>query len=131
MKYLLRLFFFSLLFGHSPADMGQGLPIKPVRTVTFDTREGSYMNVDISPDGKVLIFDLLGDLYTVPASGGPTTQLTRGMAINVRPQWSPDGKHIAYISDVSGAMRLTVMDVAGRFHKAVGPEFTEWQYGIT
>jgi Tol biopolymer transport system component len=70
----------------------QGLPIKPTRTISFTTDEGSYMDVDISPDGKTIVVDLLGDLYTVPVTGGNATQLTRGMALHIRPVWSPDGK---------------------------------------
>ena len=53
------------------------------------------MNIDVSPDGKTLAFDLLGDLYTVPATGGVATQLTRGVAFHFRPVWSPDGRKIA------------------------------------
>jgi Tol biopolymer transport system component len=70
----------------------QGLPIKPTRTISFTTDEGTYMDVDISPDGKTIVFDLLGDIYTVPATGGKATQLTIGLAYNRCPVWSPDGK---------------------------------------
>src|SRR6516162_2477200 len=87
----------------------QNLPIKPTRTVSFTTDEGSYMNVDISPDGRTILFDLLGSLFTVPATGGRATQLTRGIALNLRPVWSNTGKRIAYISDVSGYFHLNVM----------------------
>src|ERR1700754_2570206 len=82
------------------------LPIKPTRTISFITDEGSYMNVDVSPDGKTLVFDLLGDLFTVPVTGGKATQITRGMALNSSPTWSPDSKKIAYVSDYSGAFHL-------------------------
>ena len=58
------------------------LPIKPARTISFTTDEGSYMDVDVSPDGKTLLFSLLGDLYSLPATGGTAKQLTRGLAIN-------------------------------------------------
>ena len=98
----------------------QGLPIKPTRTISFTTDEGSNMDVDVSPDGKTLLFDLLGDLYTLPMAGGKTTQLTRGMAINRQPVWSPDGKRIVYISDFSGSNRLNVRDISGKFHVVLG-----------
>src|SRR5580658_9827974 len=92
-----------LLLLPSVLTYSQGLPIKPARTISFTTDEGSYMNVDVSPDGKTLVFDLLGDLYTVPSTGGKATQLTRGIALHLRPVWSPDGQQIAYIGDSSGA----------------------------
>lgn len=95
----------------------QGLPIKPTRTVSFTTTEGSNMSIDVSPDGKTLVFDLLGDLYTLPVTGGTAKQITRGMAINIRPVWSPDGTKIAYISDYSGALHLNVRNLPGTYHQ--------------
>jgi len=96
------------------------LPIRPTRTIAFVTHEGTDMNVDISPDGKTLVFDLLGELFTVPAAGGNAMQLTRGLAINGRPVWSPDGEKIAYISDYSGALHLNVRNISGAFHGIFG-----------
>jgi hypothetical protein len=39
-------------------------------TVDIDVREGTWMSLDVSPDGTTLVFDLLGDLYTLPIEGG-------------------------------------------------------------
>jgi len=86
------------------------------------------MNVDVSPDGRTIIFDLLGDLYTVPVTGGEATQMTRGMAINYQPVWSPDGKKIAYISDVSGSSHLNVRDLSGKFHVILGSSEKQVNY---
>ena len=47
-------------------------------TVSIDTRTGTWMSVDVSPDGNTLVFDLLGDLYTLPIAGGEATSLTHG-----------------------------------------------------
>jgi Tol biopolymer transport system component len=109
-------------------SFSQELPIKPARTISFTTDEGSYMNVDVSPDGKTLLFDLLGDLYSVSSTGGNATQITRGIALHLRPVWSPDGKRIAYISDISGGLRLNVMDLKGRFHRVFGSSLKDVDY---
>jgi len=98
----------------------QGLPIKPARTISFETNEGTYMDVNLSPDGHTIVFDLLGDIYTIPATGGTARQLTRGLAINRQPVWSPDGKQIAYVSDGSGRCQLQVMDADGGSQRTLG-----------
>src|SRR5688572_33194131 len=59
---------------------GYDLPLKPSRTVAFTTDEGTWMSLDVSPDGRTIVFDLLGDLYTMPIGGGKATRITSGMA---------------------------------------------------
>ena len=52
------------------------------------------MNVDVSPDGRTIVFDLLGDLYMMPIAGsghGLATRLTSGPAFDMQPRFSPDG----------------------------------------
>jgi Tol biopolymer transport system component len=98
----------------------QKLPLKPTRTISFTTDEGTNMDVDVSPDGKTLVFDLLGDLYTLPVMGGKAIQITQGLAMNRRPIWSQDGKKIAYLSDYSGEMRVNVRDISRKFHIVLG-----------
>jgi Tol biopolymer transport system component len=71
------------------------------------------MSVDVSPDGARLVVDLLGDIYTIPATGGSATRLTSGMAHDAQPRWSPDGRRIAFISDRSGGNNLWVMAADG------------------
>src|SRR5262249_27242833 len=56
----------------------EGLPLKPTRKVTFTTDEGTWMSLDVSPDGKQIVFDLLGDLYMLPIGGGEATRITSG-----------------------------------------------------
>src|SRR5688572_25568464 len=46
------------------------LPLKPERNVKFTTEEGTWMSLDVSPDGRTIVFDLVGDIYTVPIGGG-------------------------------------------------------------
>jgi Tol biopolymer transport system component len=85
---------------------GQTLPLNPTRHIAFETDEGTWMSVDLSPDGRRIVFDMLGDLYTLDASGGRATAITRGLAFDSQPTYSPDGRWIAFISDHSGAENL-------------------------
>src|SRR5262245_49590322 len=58
----------------------QELIVKPARTIEFTTDEATWMNIDASPDGTLLLVDILGDLYTIPVTGGEAKSLTSGMA---------------------------------------------------
>ncbi len=85
------------------------LPLAPGRTVRTTATEGSWMSVDVSPDGSTLVFDLLGDLYTLPVEGGRATQLTRGMGFDAQPRFSPDGRHVVFTSDRDGGENLWIL----------------------
>ncbi|HJU64274.1 MAG TPA: hypothetical protein VJ596_01295, partial [Gemmatimonadaceae bacterium] len=80
--------------GDTAAGAGRELPLKPTRNVRFETDEGTWMSLDVSADGRTIVFDLLGDLYTLPIAGGRATRITDGMAFDGQPRWSPDGKSI-------------------------------------
>src|SRR5262249_37490625 len=69
---------------------------------------------DVSPDGQTIIFDLLGDLYTLPLAGGKATRLTSGAGMDNQPRYSPDGKHIVFTSDRGGGEQVWVADADGR-----------------
>src|ERR1700744_3242686 len=98
-----------------PRDpMQEGLPLKPTRTMTFTTKVGHWMSVDVSPDGQTLVFDLLGDIYTLPISGVKATAVTRGMAFDAQPRFSPDGKKIVYVSDRDGGYNLYTLSLDKR-----------------
>ncbi|MFG0320067.1 MAG: amidohydrolase family protein [Planctomycetota bacterium JB042] len=94
----------------------------PKRDVTIDVDEGTWMSVDLSPDGKTVVFDLLGDLYTVPIEGGEATAVTSGVAWDMHPRFSPDGARIAFTSDRGGGDNLWVVNVDGSEPKAVTKE---------
>ena len=96
-----------------PAGNG-GLPLKAARTHTFTTTKGTWMSVDVSPDGSMLVFDLLGDLYTLPVAGGKATRLTSGMAYDAQPRFAPDGKSVVFISDRSGGDNVWTLSLADR-----------------
>ncbi|TZF84822.1 amidohydrolase family protein [Pedobacter sp. BS3] len=97
-------------------------PSGSLKTVSITTNEGTWMNLDVSPDGKELVFDLLGDIYKMPVSGGKATILAGGMACEVQPRFSPDGKHISYTSDKDGANNIWVMNADGSDKHAVTSE---------
>jgi imidazolonepropionase-like amidohydrolase/Tol biopolymer transport system component len=85
----------------------------PGRDVPIDTREGTWMSLDVSPDGGEIAFDLLGDIYTIPIGGGEAHALTSGNAWDMQPRFSPDGKEIAFTSDRGGGDNIWVMDRNG------------------
>ncbi|MEX1182602.1 MAG: amidohydrolase family protein [Gemmatimonadota bacterium] len=85
----------------------------PASTLEFETTEGTWMSVDMSPDGGAIVFDLLGDIYSMPASGGRATLLLGGRAYETMPRFSPDGSRIAFTSDRDGIENLWTMDRSG------------------
>src|SRR5689334_14287884 len=83
------------------------------RQINMITNEGTWMDVDVSPDGKLIAFDLLGDIYTMPIAGGLATRIAEGLAFEMQPQFSPDGKRIAFTSDRGGGDNIWLMNVDG------------------
>ncbi|WP_439132081.1 amidohydrolase family protein [Polaribacter sp.] len=88
----------------------------------LDTDEGTWMNLDVSPDGKTIVFDLLGDIYKMPISGGTTTILRSGLAYEVQPRFSPNGKYISFTSDAEGGNNIWVMTADGKDAKSITKE---------
>ncbi|MBC7776621.1 MAG: PD40 domain-containing protein, partial [Phycisphaerae bacterium] len=82
----------------------------PYHEVEFTTTEGTWMCLDVSPDGKTIVFDLLGDIYTMPISGGTATCIRQGLAWEVQPRFSPDGKKISFTSDAGGGDNIWYMN---------------------
>jgi Tol biopolymer transport system component len=97
------------------------IPRGAVREIDFVTDQGTWMSVDISPDGRWIVFDLLGHVYRLPSTGGEAELLTRnsGIALNFHPRYSPDGRQIAFISDRGGQNNLWVMSADGTNPKAI------------
>lgn len=94
----------------------------PLEKVSVDVNEGTWMNLSLSPDGKYIVFDLLGDIYRIPAKGGEAEVLASGIAWQMQPVYSPDGKYIAFTSDQDGGDNLWVMDADGKNARAVTKE---------
>ena len=95
------------------------LELVPTRTMNLDTDEGTWISLDVSPDGKTIVFDLLGDLYTIPITGGTATALTSGMPYDAQPRFSPDGKSIVFTSDRDGGDNVWVMELATKHTKVI------------
>ena len=110
----------------TPGDSGaralRELPLSVTKPLRFTTDEGTWLSLDVSPDGKTVVFDLLGDLYSLPIEGGKATRLTSGQAFDGQPHFSPDGKTIAFVSDRTGADNLWLMHANGTGARALTRE---------
>ena len=91
-------------------------------SVSLDLTSGTWMSLDVSPDGKEIVFDLLGDIYTIPFGGGEARALTSGIPWDMQPRYSPDGKWIAFTSDRSGGDNIWIMDRDGKNPQQVTKE---------
>ncbi len=97
-------------------------PPMKTRPVPIDVTEGTWMNLDVSPDGRTIAFDLLGDIYTLPITGGKATRIASGLAFEVQPRFSPDGRQIAFTSDRGGGDNIWIMNTDGSGKRALTKE---------
>ncbi|WP_158514844.1 serine hydrolase [Gemmatimonas phototrophica] len=95
------------------------VPLQAQRTVAFTTTEGTWMSLDVAPDGRQLVFELLGDLYALPMAGGEARAILSGSAFQSQPRFSPDGRLLAFISDASGSDNVWVASADGSGARAV------------
>ena len=91
-------------------------------THKFTTTQGTWMNLDVSPDGKTIVFDMLGDIYTMPIQGGNAKAIRTGIAFEVQPRYSPDGKYISFTSDAGGGDNIWIMNTHGKEAKQITKE---------
>ncbi len=131
MKHIKYLLFFSLLITFNLSSQDKKKETWDVsnpkgdwefKELKLSTDEGTWMNIDVSPDGKYLVFDLLGDIYKLDIDGGNATVLREGLAFEVQPRFSTDGKYISFTSDAGGGDNIWIMDSNGSNAKQVTKE---------
>src|SRR5689334_1466761 len=101
------------------ATRTNSLPLATPRKLSFTTDEASWISLDVSPDGRTVVFDILGDLYTLPIAGGTATRITSGAGWDQQPRYSPDGSRIVFVSDRNGAKNLWIANADGTRPKAI------------
>jgi len=84
-----------------------------IEQVAIRTDEATWVDVDVSPDGRMVAFNVLGDIYTMPIEGGTPTRIAEGLAWEVQPRFSPDGTRIAFTSDRGGGDNIWIMNADG------------------
>jgi len=95
------------------ASWDVGAPPGTPRTIGIDTDSGTWMSLDVSPDGRSIAFDLLGDIYVLPIGGGEARAIHSGLSWSMQPRFSPDGSEIAFTSDAGGADNIWIADSDG------------------
>src|SRR6266446_795961 len=103
-------------------DEKKGLPLKSSRKVEFTTDEGTWLSLDVSPDGKSIAFELVGDIFALPIEGGQAKLISGGMAFDSQPKFSPDGQWIAFLSDREGSENIWTMKADGSEPKQISKE---------
>ncbi len=88
-------------------------PDLPLESFDLDVKEGTWISVDVHPNGQELVFDLLGDIFVMPMEGGEARPISEGLAWDMQPRFSPDGRSIVFTSDRGGGDNLWVMKKDG------------------
>lgn len=118
-KYLIALFFAVPVTPTWATDQEEedkwdvNEPPGEPRSISIDARSGTWMSLDVSPDGRSIAFDLLGDIYVLPIKGGEATAVNSGLSWSMQPRFSPDGSEIAYTSDAGGGDNIWIMQANG------------------
>ena len=108
--------------GDSSRAANEGFVLKTAETIEFTTDEVTWPSLDVSPDGRTILFDVLGDLYTLPIEGGTATRIMGGLSFESQPAYSPDGKTIAFLTDRTGVENLWIANADGSNPRAVSKD---------
>lgn len=108
----------TILLHATPADEAKDswsvdAPPGELQSIPINTTSGSWMSLDVSPDGRSIAFDLLGDIYTLPIDGGKATPIHSGLSWSMQPRFSPDGEELAFTSDQGGGDNIWIMKTDG------------------
>lgn len=95
------------------SDPTVDLPLELPDTLSLTLSEGTWISLDVTPEGDAVVFELLGDLWRVPLDGGTAEPLLSGPSYDAQPRLSPDGRWIAFISDRDGHDNLWIARADG------------------
>lgn len=87
--------------------------------ISLTIREGTSMAAALSPDGRTLMIDLLGSLWTLPVSGGAARRVTDEYLDARQPAWAPDNRRVAFQAYAGGVWHIYVMNADGSDVRAI------------